>query len=424
MIASCDAPGLMPISQALELMLKEISPLSAFETQPLLKADGRILARDVVSPIKVPPADNSAMDGYALRAEDLAISDTLNLIGTSLAGTPFKGEVASGQCVRIMTGATIPTGANAVVMQENTQFVEQDKTHGQSHISSIQFSQKPDIGNSIRRAGEDIQQGEVVLKQGSCINPAQLSLLASVGIGEVELFKSITVGLIATGDELTQPGQPLTEGGIYESNRYALHAMLLKFGAKVVDFGIVKDDKNALREVFSEADTSCDLVISSGGVSVGEADFVKEILDELGQVNFWKVAIKPGKPFAFGKLKNAWFCGLPGNPVSSYVTFQQLVMPLLRKLAGQIIEEKPTYTYFIAQAATLIRKRPGRADYQRGIYYRDEHGKLMVKPNGKQGSGIMSSIATANCYIVLEQDSGDIAQGQNVKIQPFAMLAS
>ncbi|MFT4938298.1 MAG: molybdopterin molybdotransferase [Paraglaciecola sp.] len=407
MIASCDTPGLLPISQALEAMLVSIVPISQFELVELLQANNKILANDVISPVDVPPADNSAMDGYALRAGDLQQQDRLELIGTSMAGTPFTGEVGSGQCVRIMTGAIIPEGADSVVMQENTKV----------HDNKISFLQKPDIGNNIRRAGEDIATGSLVLEQGCRLVPAHLSLLASIGIPLVAVLRPLKVGLIATGDELTAPGQALQKGGIYESNRYALHALLSQMGSDVIDFGIVKDDKESIREAFIQADEKCDVVISSGGVSVGDADYVKEVLQQIGQINFWKVAIKPGKPFAFGKLNNAWFCGLPGNPVSSYVTFQQLVVPVLRKLAG---ENFVNSQYFIAEAATTLRKRPGRTDYQRGIFYRDETGKLLVKPNGKQGSGIMSSIASANCYIVLAQDSGDIAKGQDVRIQPFS----
>ena len=413
MIASCDTPGLLPISQALEAMLSNIVPITHCESISLLQANKRILAHDVISPVNVPPADNSAMDGYALRAEDLQRQDSLELIGAAMAGTPFVGEVGKGQCVRIMTGAIIPEGADSVVMQENAE------THG----TSIRFMQKPEVGNSIRRAGEDIATGSIVLEQGCRLQAAHLSLLASVGIPEVLVLRSIKVGLIATGDELTTPGETLRKGGIYESNRYALHALLTEMGAEVIDFGIVKDDRNSIRQAFIQADERCDVVISSGGVSVGDADYVKEVLEQIGQINFWKVAIKPGKPFAFGKLNKAWFCGLPGNPVSSYVTFQQLVMPVLHKLAGEkILENFDDNQYFIAQAAINIRKRPGRTDYQRGIFYRNENGKLLVKPNGKQGSGIMSSIAHANCYIVLAQDSGDIAEGQDVRIQPFSSL--
>jgi molybdopterin molybdotransferase len=305
-----------------------------------------------------------------------------------------------------MTGAVIPQGADSVVMQENTETKD----------GLVIFKQIPKPGNSVRKAGEDIQQGNVVVTKGTKLTPAYLALIASVGISEISVIRNIKVGLIATGDELTLPGQPLTDGGIYESNRYALSALLKTFPVVLFDFGIVKDDKNDLKATFEQAGSHCDLILSCGGVSVGDADYVKEILDDLGSINFWKVAIKPGKPFAFGQLGNACFCGLPGNPVSSYVTFEQLVTPVLQKLSGQTYLPTP---HFVAKAACLIRKRPGRADYQRGLFYRNEQGELLVKPNGKQGSGIMSSIANANCYMVLEQDAKDIQKGEAVNIQPF-----
>lgn len=410
MIKTCDSPGLLPIQSAISNMLKQVTPIVESEQIELEEALGRVLAEDVVSSINVPPNDNSAMDGYAMRCGDLTDNKHLKLVGASLAGKPFKEKVLAGQCIRIMTGAVIPQGADSVVMQENTE-IKGD---------SVIFNQIPELGNSVRKAGEDIQQGQVVVVKGTKLTPAFLALIASVGIAEISVIRHIKVGLIATGDELTIPGQPLNDGAIYESNRYALSALLKTFPITLFDFGIVKDDKMALKAVFEHAGSHCDLVLSCGGVSVGDADYVKEILGELGSINFWKVAIKPGKPFAFGQLRgqlgNAWFCGLPGNPVSSYVTFEQLVTPVLQKLSGQTYSPAP---HFVAKAACLIRKRPGRADYQRGIFYRDEQGELWVKPNGKQGSGIMSSIANANCYLVLEQDTGDVQAGENVNIQPF-----
>ena len=410
MIETCDSPGLLPIHSAISDMLNQINPVLESELIELDEALGRILAEDVVSNINVPPHDNSAMDGYAMRCDDLADTNQLKLVGTAMAGVPFKKEVLAGQCIRIMTGAVIPLGADSVVMQENTQAKD----------DSVTFKQIPEWGNSVRRAGEDIQQGQVVVSRGIKLTPAFLALIASVGIAEISVIRNIKVGLIATGDELTAPGQALNDGAIYESNRYALSALLTTFPIVLFDFGIVKDDKIDLKAVFEQAGSHCDLVLSCGGVSVGDADYVKEILDELGSINFWKVAIKPGKPFAFGQLRgqlsNAWFCGLPGNPVSSYVTFEQLVTPVLQKLSGQTVTATP---HFVAKAACVIKKRPGRADYQRGIFYRDEQGELWVKPNGKQGSGIMSSIANANCYMVLDQDAANIQQGEAVNIQPF-----
>lgn len=406
MIETCDSPGLLPIQAAVYKMLNQVIPIIQSEQIDLEEALGRVLAEDVVSNINVPPHDNSAMDGYAMRCEDLIDTKQLILAGTALAGKPFKETVLAGQCIKIMTGAVIPTGTDSVVMQENTE-IEND---------TIIFNQIPEQGNSVRKAGEDIQQGQVVVTKGTKITAPYLAVIASVGIAEISVIRHIKVGLIATGDELTSPGQTLSHGAIYESNRYALTALLSTLPVVIFDFGIVKDDKVDLKAIFEQAGSHCDLVLSCGGVSVGDADYVKEILDELGTINFWKVAIKPGKPFAFGQLGNAWFCGLPGNPVSSYVTFEQLVTPVIQKLSGQTLSATP---HFVAKAASVIKKRPGRTDYQRGIFYRDEQGDLWVKTNGKQGSGIMSSIANANCYMVLDQDAGDVKLGESVNIQPF-----
>lgn len=411
MIQTCDSPNengspLLPISEAINKMLSHVNKVNDMQTLPLMNALGKILATDVISSIDVPPADNSAMDGYAMAHKDLKNQNHLTLIGSALAGQPYDQTVLAGQCVRIMTGAVIPLGADAVVMQENT-VVDGD---------TIEFKQIPDKGNNVRRTGEDIQRGQTVVAKGTQLKAAHLALIASVGVAQVTVIRQLKIGLIATGDELTIPGQDLVPGAIYESNRFALNALLCDFPVDVMDLGIIKDNKPSLRAVFEKADNECDLVISCGGVSVGDADYVKDILTELGNIDFWKVAIKPGKPFAFGQLKQSWFCGLPGNPVSSYVTFEQLVVPVLQKLSGQTLTPTP---HFIAKAACLIKKRPGRADYQRGIFYRDEQGELWVKPNGKQGSGIMSSIANANCYMVLEQQAGDIQLGSPVNIQPF-----
>ncbi|MEP1382590.1 MAG: gephyrin-like molybdotransferase Glp [Paraglaciecola sp.] len=406
MIHTCDTPGLLPVQTAISNMLKIVAPILESEWVDLEDALGRVLSEDVLSKINVPPADNSAMDGYALRSEDLNTTEHLTLVGTALAGSPYDALVSSGECIRIMTGAVIPQGTDSVVMQENTEV----------DGKRITFKQKPSVGNSVRRAGEDIKKGQIVIGKGTRVNAANLALLASIGVSEVAVIRHVKVALIATGDELTPVGQPLQKGAIYESNRYALSALLHSFPVEVFDFGIIKDNKEELRTTFEQAGNHCDLVLSCGGVSVGEADYVKDILDELGTINFWKVAIKPGKPFSFGQLGKAWFCGLPGNPVSSYVTFETLVTPLLNQMCG---ENPKTPQYFVAKAGCTIYKRPGRADYQRGIFYRDNDGELVVKPNGKQGSGIMSSIANANCYILLDQDSGNLEQGNTVKIQPF-----
>ena len=407
----CEAPGLMPLALAVERIVSSVESVRQTESVSIACAHKRVLAHDLVSPINVPPADNSAMDGYAFCSSDLSASNTFEVIGSALAGVPFQGEITQGQCVRIMTGALIPKGADCVVMQENTRL----------EGKSLRVLQTVNVGNNVRHAGEDISQGQLIVKQGTLLTPAHLALLASVGQASVEVFRQLTVGLIATGDELLAPGETLRAGAIYESNSYALCAMLETQQIKVVNYGRVKDELASMREVFQRADEQCDLVISCGGVSVGDADFVKDILAQSGQINFWKVAIKPGKPFAFGRLAKAWFCGLPGNPVSAYVTFEQLVMPLLRKLGGQHSADNQS-PYFIAKTAATVRKRPGRADFQRAYFYRDDKGQLWVKTQGNQSSGVMSSLTNANCYVLLEQQQGDVLPEQDVKIIPFSNL--
>jgi molybdopterin molybdotransferase len=401
----------MPLKDALANILAQVSVINETEILALGLANKRVLSRDIISPINVPPADNSAMDGYAVRATDLNETAHLKLVGTALAGQPYSKKLADGECVRIMTGALVPLGADAVVMQENT------------HLNDgfVVFKQQPKAGNNIRYAGDDIRQGELVLKKGCFLGPAELALIASIGQATVEVTRQVTVGLIATGDELTTAGNPLKAGGIYESNSYALSAKLENIKVNIRHYGIIADDKDALRGIFALADNECDVIISCGGVSVGEADFVKDILLEMGQINFWKVAIKPGKPFAFGQLKKAYFCGLPGNPVSSYVTFEQLVLPLLSALSGQnvLIDQQH---YFVAKAAKNINKRAGRADFQRAYYYRDEQGRLWVEAQNNQSSGVMSSITKANCYLLLTQFQGNVAQGEDIKILPFALI--
>ncbi|MGS2720019.1 molybdopterin molybdotransferase MoeA [Paraglaciecola aestuariivivens] len=406
MLNYCDSPDLMPIDLALKAMFQQVNRLQQTEEVELDDALGRVLAKDVKANIQVPPADNSAMDGFALNAKQVQAGSNLELIGSALAGQPFTGQLEAGQCVRIMTGAVIPANANAVIMQENTQISD----------SSVTLTQDISLGENVRKAGEDIELDEVVVSAGTKLNAAYLALIASVGVSDISVVGKLKVGIIATGDELTPAGQPLKPGAIYESNRSALKALLAEHPVELFDFGIIADNKPQLNQVFEQAGNLCDLVISCGGVSVGEADYVKEILATQGKIDFWKVAIKPGKPFAFGQLKQAVFCGLPGNPVSTFVTFEQLVKPLIQHLTGQSYQP---YSYFVAKTATKIKKRPGRADFQRGLYYRDESGQLWVSPKGKQGSGIMSSVAHANCYIVLELDSADIAAGSLVKIQPF-----
>lgn len=415
MVDCCSAPGLTPFSQALEHLLAQISVQSSTQLMSIEQACGRVLAHDIESRLNIPSADNSAMDGYAMASDDAQAGKQLTMIAKVFAGHPFTGDVAAGQCVRIMTGGQVPQGCDCVIMQENT--------HAQTaeigaHIEILQTAK---VGENIRKLGEDIKVGQQILMKGRRLTPADIGLLASLGVESVTVFEPIKVALISTGDELKKPGQVLQAGQFYESNGYTVEAALKRFGADVINFGIVPDDLNLLTHAFQQADQQADVVITSGGVSVGEADYTKTVIEKLGRIDFWKLAIKPGKPFAFGHLHNSYFIGLPGNPVSALVTLHQLGMPMLRKLSGEIAKS-PLRLSAILQGN--IRKSPGRMDFQRGIFSIDETGQLIVTTTGGQGSGILTSMSQANCYIVLSQESGSVAGGERVSIEPFDSILS
>ncbi|MHD0457738.1 molybdopterin molybdotransferase MoeA [Serratia marcescens] len=406
----CHTSDLISLEQALEKMLGQIAPLQQTESVALTAAAGRITAAPVVSPLDVPPFANSAMDGYAVRLADLAANAPLPIAGKAFAGAPFDGQWPANSCVRIMTGAPIPAGAEAVVMQEQAEVSDQ----------GVRFTAPVEAGQNIRLAGEDIRQGASVLPAGVRLGAAQLPLLASLGVAEVQVMRKLKVAVFSTGDELQPVGQPLQAGQIYDTNRFAVRLMLEQLGCEVLDLGIIRDDRDALRAAFEQADSQADVVISSGGVSVGEADYTKQMLDELGQVSFWKLAIKPGKPFAFGKLGHAWFCGLPGNPVSAALTFYQLVQPLLAKLAGHSDWRLPPRLR--ARALTPLKKSSGRLDFQRGVFSSNAAGELEVSTTGHQGSHVFSSYSQGNCFIVLERERGSVAAGETVEIEPFNAL--
>lgn len=402
--------GLISLDDALSNMLSRITPIDESELLPLPQAAGRINASPVISPMAVPPFDNSAMDGYAVRMADVQSGTPLTVAGKAFAGSPFNGDWPAGSCIRIMTGAPIPAGCEAVVMQEQTE------QQGDAVVITAEVS----AGQNIRRTGEDIRQGSEVLTAGVRLGAAELPLLASLGIASVQVLRPLRVAIFSTGDELQSPGQPLAAGQIYDTNRFAVHLMLNKLGCEVIDLGIIRDDRDALRAAFHEADARADVVISSGGVSVGEADYTKQMLEELGEVTFWKLAIKPGKPFAFGRLQNSWFCGLPGNPVSAMLTFYQLVQPLLAKLTGQSGPALPPRQR--VRSADVLKKSPGRLDFQRGLLLRNAQGELEVKSTGHQGSHVFSSWHQANCFIVLERERGTVQPGEWVEIEPFNAL--
>ncbi|MCG9595772.1 molybdopterin molybdotransferase MoeA [Vibrio sp. Isolate25] len=403
----CDAPGLMPIEDAMEQMLSPIKPIQTTLQLPLAEAIGYVLAEDILSPIFVPPFDNSAMDGYAIRIADLNNNNVLPLAGKSFAGQPFEGEWPKGTCVRIMTGAQIPEGCDAVIMQENTEQTEQGVQFNQTDV-------KPQ--NNIRPTGDDIRKDDVVLPKGARLTARDIPMIATLGISHVTVVRKPRVAFFSTGDELKPLGEPLKAGQIYDSNRYGIKPLIENFGCEPIDLGIIPDCPEELKATFEKAQTLADVVVTSGGVSVGEADYTKDILEELGQIGFWKLAIKPGKPFAFGKLSTAWFCGLPGNPVSAVLTMYVLVQPMLAKLAGHTEWTAPES--IPATTRTAFKKSPGRTDYQRGVYT-IEDGKFVVETTGNQSSGAFRSMSLANCFVVLERERGRVEVGETVNIQLF-----
>ncbi len=405
-------PNSMPVSKAREYIRAVLEPVTTFERLHIRQALGRVLAADVISPVDVPGHDNSAMDGYAVRFADLKpdAEANLKLIGTAFAGKPFDGKISTGETVRIMTGAVIPQGADTVIMQERA------KASG----DNVSVTAVPKAGTNTRKAGEDLKKGEPALNKGQLVRPAELGLMASLGIGEVSVYRRLRVAFFSTGDELVSIGQPLGPGQIYDSNRYTLYGMLTRAGCELLDMGVIRDTPEAIEQAFAEASEAADVIITSGGVSVGEADYVKQILDRLGEVLFWKIAMKPGRPMAYGKIGGAHFFGLPGNPVAVMVTFYQFVRDALAVLQGQTtIKPLPTLK---ARCTAPIKKAPGRTEFQRGILSRSEDGEWTVKPTGDQGSGILSSMSQAHCFIVLPTETGRLDAGAIVEVQPLEGL--
>jgi len=404
-------PDALRVGKAIEAIKVCLSPVQEVEVVEIRKALGRILAQEVVPDINVPAHDNSAMDGYAVRSSDLSEKETmLEEIGVALAGKPFQGSLGKKQCVRIMTGAVMPQGADTVVIQEVV------KREGKRVV--VPPGQKK--GQNVRYAGEDLAIGNAVLHPGKWLLPAEIGLIASLGIGEVKVKRRLRVAFFATGDELASIGMKLKEGEIYDSNRYTLHGMLSRLGVEIIDLGVVRDDPDLLEEAFLKAAGTADVVITTGGVSVGEADFIKQLMAKLGEVLFWKIAMRPGRPMAFGKVQDAYLFGLPGNPVAVMVTFYQFVRDALLHLSGRTDD----YAVPLLKATTMekLRKVPGRTEYQRGILYR-EAGEWKVRTTGQQGSGVLRSMSEANCFIVLEHERGSVAAGEPVQVQLMEGLA-
>jgi len=410
-LASADDydPNSMPVAKAREHIRSFLTPVTAIERLHVRNALGRILAEDIVSPINVPGHDNSAMDGFAVRHADLkADADvTLKVIGSSFAGKPFPGAVASGEAVRIMTGAVIPPDCDTVIAQERAKAAN----------GMVMLGAGVRKGQNARYAGEDLKAGQVALRCGQPVRPAELGLIASLGIGEVSVYRKLRVAFFSTGDELVGIGGTLAPGQIFDSNRYTVFGMLTRLGCEVIDMGVIRDTPEDVEAAFASAAASADVVMTSGGVSVGDADYVKQMLDRLGEVLFWKIAMKPGRPLAFGKIGNAHFFGLPGNPVAVMVTFYQFVREALLTLMGQrIVPPLPTFKAVLTGA---LKKAAGRTEFQRGILSASADGQWAVRVTGDQGSGILSSMSQGNCFVVLSDATGNLDAGALVDVQPF-----
>lgn len=403
-------PNAMSVTQARQFIQQFLSPVVETETVSVRNSLGRVLAADIISPSNVPNHNNSAMDGFAFKYSDHL--KTLKIIGTAFAGKAFEGVVKPGECVKIMTGAVIPTGADTVVMQERIA-IKSDR------ITLLDALKQ---GSNVRLAGEDLKLGQTVLAQGHVMKPADLGLVASLGIGEVTIYRPLKVAFFSTGDELVNVGNSLQAGQIYDSNRYTLHGMLSRLNVQLSDLGNVPDDPKLLEKTLLESAQNNDVVITSGGVSVGEADYMKALLAKHGQVLFWKINMKPGRPLAYGKIgqnsnKQAHYFGLPGNPVSAMVTFYQFVQPALQAISGAAYRPVP---FFNVECTEPIKKATGRTEFQRGILFedtRDGHVVWKVKPLPNQGSGVLSSMSAANCFIVLDESVGNCDAGTSVRVQ-------
>jgi molybdopterin molybdotransferase len=406
-------PDVLAVDKAREAIRACLTPVADVERVAVRAALGRVLAERIVPAIDVPAHDNSAMDGYALRFSDLkpGADSALQEVGAAFAGRKFDGKVGAGQCVRVMTGAVMPAGADTVVIQE--------VVRAESGRIVVPAGQK--AGQNVRSAGEDLKTGVAVLHPGQLLRPAELGLIASLGIAEVVVRRRLRVAFFATGDELASIGAPLAQGEVYDSNRYTLHGMLARLGVEISDLGVVRDDPAQLEAAFHKAAAGADVVITTGGVSVGEADFIKQLMAQLGEVLFWKIAMRPGRPMAFGRIGKAALFGLPGNPVAVMVTFYQFVRDALLYLSGRT--DDYAVPLLKVPSASALRKVPGRTEFQRGILSRDANGEWKVRLTGQQGAGVLRSMSEANCFVVLEHARGNVAAGELVSVQLMEGLA-
>ncbi|AEG69627.1 gephyrin-like molybdotransferase Glp [Ralstonia solanacearum] len=409
-------PNALPVAQAQAIMRDFVQPVTGVAHVPIRSALDRVLAEDVLSSIDVPAHDNSAMDGFAFASAELSRDGSrddlvLRVIGTAYAGTAFDGTPGPGEAVRVMTGAVMPAGCDTVIPQEFTQ----------GDTASVRFaSDAVRAGDNRRLRGEDLAKGSAALAAGRILRPADIGLLASLGIAEVPVRRRLRVAFFSTGDELRSIGEPLDAGCVYDSNRYTLHGMLSRLGVELIDMGVVRDDPAALEAAFRTAAENADAIITSGGVSVGEADFTKQMMAQLGDVTFWKIAMRPGRPMAFGRIASnshgAFLFGLPGNPVAVMVTFYHFVRGALLRMMGAAETGAPLVP---ATSVAPIRKRPGRTEYQRGIAALNGSGQLEVRLTGQQGSGVLRSMSEANCFVVLPHEQGQVNAGDTVHLLLF-----
>jgi molybdopterin molybdotransferase len=408
-------PHALSVDQVNAFLRELVQPLSAHESQDvyLFDALGRVLAQDVISPINVPAHNNSAMDGFAFDASQLHAdhSLTLRVVGTALAGKAWQGKVNAGECLKIMTGAILPDGLDTVVPQEFCQVIS---THDVSTVTIPPKLLK--AGDNRRLAGEDLMQGQPALKAGQHLTPAALGLVASLGLPDVRVHRRLRVAYFSTGDEVLSLGEAPREGAVYDSNRYTVFGLLTRMGCEVIDMGVVRDDPALLENAFARAALEADAIITSGGVSVGEADFTKAMMKKLGDVAFWKIAMRPGRPMAVGRIGKSVLFGLPGNPVAVMVTFLAFVRPALLRMMGSTSQSAPLLR---AKSLEPLRKKAGRTEYQRGFVSSAADGTLQVRTTGNQGSGVLSSMVQGNGLIVLHHAQGNVAVGDEVDVMMF-----
>jgi len=418
-VASCISgydPEALSVRDAQRIIGQFVQPVRAVEMVALRSSLGRVLARDIVSPINVPAHDNSAMDGYALRGADLPLdgSATFRLVDTVYAGRPSAVVAGAGECVRIMTGGVMPAGCDTVLPQE---FAASADGAGITLRAGVIRA-----GDNRRLAGEDLKAGSAALKAGRVVRPADLGLMASLGCAEVPVQRRLRVAFFSTGDELRSIGETLGEGCVYDSNRYTIYGMLTRLGCEIIDMGVVRDSPEALHEALRSACENADAIITSGGVSVGAADYTRQVMAQLGDVTFWKIAMRPGRPLAFGRIHSnghdAFLFGLPGNPVAVMVSFYFFAREALLRMMGA---EAPL-PLLRARSGAAIRKKAGRTEYQRGVVVRAADGEPEVRITGAQGSGILRSMSEANCMVVLHDEQGNVAAGDMVDILPFEGL--